>query len=114
MQQRTRETSTETTETTPSEWALKEGTIPDHNDYPVLHQFGIPIDNKQTTQLLLQELQKCQEQVQGVQYTGTKSLRMPNSRFELGYYAAARMHNSSQQELRPTMLSITLGQSNKR
>jgi hypothetical protein len=32
--QRTRET---TTETTPSEWALKEGTIPDHNDYSVLH-----------------------------------------------------------------------------
>jgi hypothetical protein len=49
MQQRTRETSTATTETTPSEWALKEGTIPDHNDYPVLHPFGIPIDNKQTT-----------------------------------------------------------------
>jgi hypothetical protein len=44
-----------TTEMTPSEWALKEGTIPDHNDYyPVLHQFKISIDNKQTTQLLLQ------------------------------------------------------------
>jgi hypothetical protein len=44
-----------TTEMTPSEWALKEGTIPDHNDYLVLHQFGIPIDNKQTPQLLLHD-----------------------------------------------------------
>ena len=65
------------TEMTPSEWALKEGTIPDPNDYPVLHQFGIPIDNKQTIELLLQELQKCQEQVQGVLVPGaTKSLRV--------------------------------------
>jgi hypothetical protein len=52
--------------------------VSDHKDYPVLHQFGIPINNTQTTQLLLLELQKCQEQVQGVLVPGAaKSLRTP-------------------------------------
>jgi len=73
------ESTQQTIEMTTEKWALKKGTIPDHNDYPVLHQFGIPIDNKQTTQLLLQELQKCQEQVQGVVSPGLKSLQTPNS-----------------------------------
>jgi hypothetical protein len=30
----------QTVEATTEKWALKKGTIPDHNDYPVLHQFG--------------------------------------------------------------------------
>jgi hypothetical protein len=55
----------------PSEWGLKEGTIP--------HQFGIPVDNKQMIQLLLQELQKCQEQMQGIVLPGIKSFKTPNS-----------------------------------
>jgi hypothetical protein len=46
--------------------------------YHVLHQFGIPIDNTQTIQLLLLELQKCQERVQGVLVPGAaKRLRTP-------------------------------------
>jgi hypothetical protein len=73
------EENVQRTETTPSEWGLKEGIIPAHNDYPVLHQFGIPVDNKQTLQLLLQELQKCQEQMQGIVLPGIKSLKTPNS-----------------------------------
>ena len=62
------EQNVETSTEKPLQWALKEGIVPDYNDYPVLHQFGIPMDNKQTTQLLLHELQKCQEQVQGIYY----------------------------------------------
>ncbi len=80
MKEESTQQNTETTTEKPLQWALKQGTIPDHKDYPVLHQFGIPIDNKQTTQLLLLELQKCQEQVQGVLVPGAvKSLRTPKS-----------------------------------
>jgi hypothetical protein len=64
MEEESTQQNTETTTEKRLQWALKQGTIPDHKDYPVLHQFGIPIDNTQTTQLLLLELQKCQEQVQ--------------------------------------------------
>jgi hypothetical protein len=78
MEEESTQQYTETITEKPLQWALKQGTIPDHKDYPVLHQFGIPIDNTQTTQLLLLELQKYQEQVQGVLVPGAaKSLRTP-------------------------------------
>ncbi len=80
MEEESTQQNTETTTEKPLQWALKQGTIPDHKDYPVLHQFGIPIDNTQTTQLLLLELQKCQEQVQGVLvHSAAISLRTPKS-----------------------------------
>jgi hypothetical protein len=58
---------------------LKEGNVPSGAKFPVLQQFGIPLDNEQTTKLLLQELQKAQE-AQGILPPSTKFLRrMPNS-----------------------------------
>jgi hypothetical protein len=82
MEEESTQQNTETNTEKPLQWALKQGTIPDHKDYPVLHQFGIPIDNTQTTQLLLLEQQKCQEQVEGVLVPGAaKSLRTPKSMY---------------------------------
>jgi hypothetical protein len=78
MEEESTQQNTETTTEKPLQWALKQGTIPGHKDYHGLHQFGIPIDNTPTTQLLLLELQKCQEQVQGVLVPGAaKNLRTP-------------------------------------
>ncbi len=78
MEEEYTQQNVETATEKPLQWALKEGIIPDYNYNPILHQFGIPIDNKQTTQLLLLELQKCQEQVQGVLSAGIKSLKTQN------------------------------------
>ena len=39
-------------------WSVWEGEVASEIEFPVLHAFGIPVDNPETTQLLLQELAK--------------------------------------------------------
>ena len=46
---------------TSSSWFLKEGQVASANEYPVLAEFGIPVDNDQTVQLLLGELAHLQQ-----------------------------------------------------
>jgi hypothetical protein len=88
------EENAQRTERTPSEWTLKQGTIPNSSDYPVLHQFGIPADNQQTIQLLLQELQKCQEKVEGSLSPGVQSLKTPNSLYvQVPQGSSRRIHH---------------------
>lgn len=45
-------------EVKPVGWTLKSGELPNATDFPICHAFGIPISNKQTTELLLAELIK--------------------------------------------------------
>jgi hypothetical protein len=45
MEEESTHQNIETTTEKPLPWALKEGTIPDHKYYPILHKYGIPIDN---------------------------------------------------------------------
>jgi hypothetical protein len=63
----------------PPSWNLKEGNVPSGDKFPILQQFGIPIDNEQTTKLLLLELQKAQEAQEVLPTSSSKCLRMPNS-----------------------------------